>query len=121
MIIVKLQGGLGNQMFQVATAYALAKYYNTKFKLDLSFLKKHNISTETFTAREYELNIFNYKFEFADANEIDFFFPKNKNLIKRISRKIKRYILKPKVINDIWDSENSIQKTSKYTYKNRGK
>lgn len=28
MITAKLQGGLGNQMFQIATAYALAKRYN---------------------------------------------------------------------------------------------
>jgi len=30
MIISKLQGGLSNQMFQAATAYALAKDYHTK-------------------------------------------------------------------------------------------
>ena len=58
MIITKLQGGLGNQMFQSAVAYALAKHYNTNFKLDLSFLQKNNTSTQTFTAREYELNIY---------------------------------------------------------------
>ena len=28
MIIIRLQGGLGNQMFQYATAYALAKRLN---------------------------------------------------------------------------------------------
>lgn len=41
MIITKLQGGPGNQMFQAATAYALAKHYYTNFKLDLSFLANY--------------------------------------------------------------------------------
>jgi len=103
-------------MFQVATAYVLAKHYNTDFKLDLSFLQKNNVSTERFTARNYELNAFNYKFEFANKKDIDFFFPKNKNLIKRIIRKIKRTIYKPIIINDNWISDNFIEKTSKYTY-----
>jgi hypothetical protein len=55
-------GGLGNQMFQVAAAYALAKYHNTDFKFDLSFLFKKNKKTEIFNARNYYLNFFYYKF-----------------------------------------------------------
>jgi len=39
MIIVKLKGGLGNQMFQYATAYALAKKYKILLKLDTQFFK----------------------------------------------------------------------------------
>ncbi|MBD1386775.1 alpha-1,2-fucosyltransferase [Mucilaginibacter rigui] len=55
MIIVKLQGGLGNQMFQYAAAAGLNK---GKICLDLSFLRKHNKSTPTFTARKFELAVF---------------------------------------------------------------
>jgi hypothetical protein len=39
MIIVKLMGGLGNQMFQYAVARRLAWRHETRLKLDLSFLE----------------------------------------------------------------------------------
>ncbi len=62
------------------------------------FYKRHNVSTETFTTREYEHDVFDYKFEIADVNEVDFLFPKNKKIIKRIARKAKRFLLNPKKI-----------------------
>ncbi|EFB2811560.1 alpha-1,2-fucosyltransferase, partial [Escherichia coli] len=34
--IVRLTGGLGNQMFQYALARSLAKKYNARLKLDIS-------------------------------------------------------------------------------------
>jgi hypothetical protein len=55
MVIVKLQGGLGNQMFQYAAAAGLNK---GKIYADVSFLKKHNRSSATFTARRFQLWIF---------------------------------------------------------------
>ena len=56
MIIVKLQGGLGNQMFQYAAARTLSN--SGKVYLDFSFLNKNNITTDSFTARQFELDIF---------------------------------------------------------------
>ncbi|NHA04940.1 alpha-1,2-fucosyltransferase [Mucilaginibacter sp. HC2] len=56
MIISKLQGGLGNQMFQYAAARNLSP--NKPVYLDLSFLEKHTISTDSFTPREFGLSIF---------------------------------------------------------------
>ena len=38
MIIVKLMGGLGNQMFQYAAAKTLAEHHRVPMKVDLSFL-----------------------------------------------------------------------------------
>lgn len=55
MIIVKLQGGLGNQLFQWAFAKSLQLKYNTDLILDINFLLQ-NISG--ITKRNYEL----YKF-----------------------------------------------------------
>ena len=51
-VIAKLQGGLGNQMFQYAVAKGVG--FERVF-FDLSFLKKHSVSTNDFTAREFEL------------------------------------------------------------------
>ena len=41
MIITKLLGGLGNQMFQFAAGYALAKRHNLPLKIDITALKKY--------------------------------------------------------------------------------
>lgn len=54
-VITKLQGGLGNQMFQYAVARGIG--FERVF-FDLSFLRRHSVSTNDFTAREFELLIF---------------------------------------------------------------
>lgn len=51
MIIVKLRGGLGNQMFQYALGRNLALKNNTRLKFDITELKRDKL-------RNYELNIF---------------------------------------------------------------
>lgn len=56
MILIKLQGGLGNQMFQYATARSLA-HENEIVYLNHDFFK-HTETTEDFIARKYELGIF---------------------------------------------------------------
>ena len=57
MVIVKLQGGLGNQMFQYAAARG-ASGSKGKVILDLTFLSSNTLTTETFTPRNYELSLF---------------------------------------------------------------
>jgi hypothetical protein len=54
MIVSKIQGGLGNQIFQWAYGKSLSKKYNTDLFLDLNFYK--NQSGNTF--REFELDKF---------------------------------------------------------------
>lgn len=60
MIVVKLKGGLGNQMFQYANARVLALRLKHKLYLDLSFLE-NNKETAHFTARSFSLDIFEIK------------------------------------------------------------
>ena len=57
MIIVKLAGGLGNQMFQYACGKALALRYATRLALDHSFLE-YRPPEAGYTFREFELNAF---------------------------------------------------------------
>jgi hypothetical protein len=58
MIIARLQGGLGNQMFQYAAARAQNKTGELVY-LDCTALDEDRQDTATFTARHYELGIFN--------------------------------------------------------------
>jgi len=67
MIIVKLQGGLGNQMFQYAAARRLAAATGSAIKLDLSWFEK--IPEET-TPRGYELHVFDTVQDVASRTEI---------------------------------------------------
>lgn len=56
MIIVRLQGGLGNQLFQYAAGRALAVKHKVGLVLDLAGLSRSN---SKITERHFELNRFN--------------------------------------------------------------
>ena len=88
MIIVKLIGGLGNQMFQYATGRSLAVKHKTVLKLDLSFLLDRT-PRENFTYRTYELDVFNIQGNIASPSEINRFVPNGINIFNYIKRKLK--------------------------------
>lgn len=89
MIVVKLQGGLGNQMFQYAAGLGAAQRLNTDLKMNLSWFD--NLS-DLDTPRFYELDNFNLQQEFI--NDSRYLFESN-NLIKKITglgkKKLKYY------------------------------
>jgi len=68
MIVVKLAGGMGNQMFQYALGKLNSIKYNKKLILDLSFLLDRN-QGPNFTYRNYDLDIF--QLEVETVNSID--------------------------------------------------
>ncbi|MBS3952248.1 MAG: FkbM family methyltransferase [Methylomicrobium sp.] len=57
IIVVKMMGGLGNQMFQFAAGLALARMRSATLKLDLSFLNNTK-SRKGFTRRDFGLHAF---------------------------------------------------------------
>ncbi|HAF61980.1 MAG TPA: alpha-1,2-fucosyltransferase [Anaerolineaceae bacterium] len=63
MIIVKIIGGLGNQMFQYAVGRSIACKHNTDLKLDIS-------SFDGYRLRSYRLSCFNIVQDFATKDEI---------------------------------------------------
>ncbi len=67
MIITRLIGGLGNQMFQYAVARRLAYTLGTGLKLDVSGYQKQR----RLTPREYNLSVFNIVKQIASPKEID--------------------------------------------------
>jgi hypothetical protein len=59
MIITKLSGGLGNQMFQYATGRQLSLKNNTELKLDMSFFsnyKKYKFAQRDFGLADFNIN-----------------------------------------------------------------
>lgn len=66
MIIVKLMGGLGNQMFQYALGRHLAIQRCVSLKLDVSWFAGQ-------TLRQFKLDRFNIQAEIASSEEIFFF------------------------------------------------
>jgi hypothetical protein len=74
MIIVAIYGGLGNQMFQYATAKAVAERLGVELKLDLSLVNDRTPSPG-FTFRNFELNAFNINESIAHSCEVRKFVP----------------------------------------------
>lgn len=69
MIISNLKGGLGNQMFEFAAGYSLAKEKATEYKIDLGHFKTQS-EFKNETPREFQLDFFEIPYEFATEQEI---------------------------------------------------
>lgn len=79
MIVVKLIGGLGNQMFQYAAGLRLARHHGSVLKLDLTGYKhQENLATP----RRFELNSLNISAGIADPADL----PTASRLLKIKSR-----------------------------------
>ncbi|MCC6323473.1 alpha-1,2-fucosyltransferase [Candidatus Nomurabacteria bacterium] len=76
MIIVRLSGGMGNQMFQYAIGRALSIRHNVPLKLDTTFLnhriKMPHFLRPNFNFRNFDLDVFNIQAEIAQPSEISF-------------------------------------------------
>ncbi len=88
MIIIKIQGGLGNQMFQYAMAKSISIKSEDEVKLDISFYPKQ-------TLRKYELNQFNIEEKIASKKEIIKLAGKE-NILFKVKSKLGLTTKKPK-------------------------
>jgi len=89
MIITKLNGGLGNQMFQYAAGLALAEYHRTVLKLDTSWYRKQ----EGYEAHNrYALSCFNITEQFASIEEVERILGVEMTFSERLSVSIARRI-----------------------------
>lgn len=82
MIITKIQGGLGNQLFQYATGKSLAIYLKKELFLDLTFYENPN------HRKIYRLDKFKLPFKVANSSEIIKI--KNSDEIPWFFRKLRR-------------------------------
>lgn len=62
MIVVRLMGGLGNQLFQYAAAKQLSILNNAELYFDVSFFSTKTYDT---TPRKFELDVFNIDYKIA--------------------------------------------------------
>lgn len=86
MIIVRLAGGLANQMFPYALGRHLAHKLGTELKLDISGFHVYQIRKDI-AFRRYALNAFDIVENFATSEEVKALTVRDKNLFERIFRK----------------------------------
>jgi hypothetical protein len=86
VIITRLIGGLGNQLFQYAAGRRLAQVRGTELKLDVSGFSNQNYRT----IRHYELAPFNVTQAFASEEDIAKLARPNSNLLSRLFHRITR-------------------------------
>src|SRR3954469_25729291 len=82
MVIVRLMGGMGNQMFQFAAGKSLALHLKTELKLDDSYLKID--PKGKYTQRDFELSGFNLSENLISKAELF----KYDSKIARVFRKV---------------------------------
>jgi hypothetical protein len=83
MIVIRLQGGLGNQMFQYAAGLSLANKLDTNLKLDVSWFENMK---EVDTPRFYELGNFSLQQDFITSNQYYFIYDSMKKRLLSVGK-----------------------------------
>ncbi len=103
MIIVKLLGGLGNQMFQYALGRNLALKNGVSLKMDIGAI---GVESPKGTARNYNLHVFNIEENLASPDEIIFYqsqpndgLSKIKNITRLKSFTERQFNFDPEILN----------------------
>lgn len=96
MIIVKITGGLGNQLFQYAAAKSLALKHNAPLYLDLSFYE----SDVNKVNRKFYLPYFNNEYKILSRSDSKLFLPEKGTIFSKLMKRIKfknyAYYFEPK-------------------------
>ena len=81
MIVVKLIGGLGNQLFQYAVARHIAEIHRVVLKIDIS-------GFETYKLHKYSLWPFNIQENFASLEEVTALTVRKQGIVERVIRRV---------------------------------
>lgn len=99
MIIALLKGGLGNQLYQYASAKALAEKNKTSIWLDLSFL---NQNTLNITKRSFEL----HRFSLIESKDVKVIDHSNLKLPRKIIQKVSVKALRKIILEYVEDGNH---------------
>lgn len=88
VVISKLAGGLGNQMFQYACGYAVARRLQATLLLDTTFLKLKP-DNANYTLRDFELDVFRLRADLASSELTAPYISNQRSLLQRVMRKLK--------------------------------
>jgi len=83
MVIVKLSGGLANQMFPYAAGRRLAKSLETELKFDVSGFTVYE-EQQSLDFRRYSLGVFNVKEDFATIDECEALTSREPSLLEKM-------------------------------------
>jgi hypothetical protein len=98
MVIAKLYGGLGNQMFQYAAGKQLALLNKTELLLDITHYEKLTLPNDL-PYRSFDLSIFKADLKIAKKQQIEFFKSSpSDSLVIRVRRKIRKIFFNYKTI-----------------------
>lgn len=92
MVVIKIGDGMGNQMFNYACGYALARRDGEKLKLDIS-------ECDNSSLRDYELDFFKVRY---DAKES---FP-NRNVWQKLYKRLRRNLKYHVIVEKDWFAED---------------
>jgi hypothetical protein len=113
MIIVRLIGGIGNQMFQYAVGRAISIRNNTNLKLDLS-------AFENYTLRSYRLDCFDIIEDFATQDEIRRLKPDQSQLLlfllSRLRQKMIPWYKRSRIIERTFNFDPDVMKITGNAY-----
>ena len=93
MIIIKVQGGLGNQLLQYSIGQVIALRYNKEVAYDVRFFE----SETQYTKRPYLLNFFNTHVRIATEQEIQnvrYPFGNLSEILEKVTRASNKFIFK---------------------------
>lgn len=96
MIIVRLKGGMGNQMFQYATGLSLAKRHQTELKLDITLITD-KVPDALSEYRDYALDAYCITSKMASSDEVLLYNPVARTFGERVYNRLKRFFSEPRV------------------------